>query len=110
MVNYSPDRGDIIWLEFEPQAGKEIQNTRPALVISPLAYNKKAGLAICMPITSKIKNYPFEVKLSNKKIEGAVLSDQIRSLDWQARNAKFICKCDKNSFTQVIKKFSLLIN
>lgn len=109
MVKFVPDRRDIIWIEFDPQKGREIKKKRPALIISPKEYNEKAKLALCMPITSKIKNYPFEVIINEEAIVGAVLSDQIRSLDWQARNATFITKCTLDVFNEVIFKFKLLV-
>src|ERR1700730_10942253 len=90
MVKYIPEAGDIVWLEFDPQKGKEIQKTRPALTISPYSYNQKTGLGLFMPITSQIKGYPFEVIIDKDGIKGAVLCDQIRSLDWRARKAKFV--------------------
>jgi len=84
---YIPDRGDIVWLEFNPQAGHEQAGLRPALVISPAAYNSLVGLALMCPITSKIKGYPFEVLIPKKfKINGAILADQIKSLDWRTRS------------------------
>jgi mRNA interferase MazF len=79
--NYIPERGDIVWLNFTPQTGHEQMGRRPAIVISPFDYNEKVGLGLFCPITSKIKGYPFEVKIENKKIDGVVLSDQIKSLD-----------------------------
>ncbi|HTG17989.1 MAG TPA: endoribonuclease MazF, partial [Blastocatellia bacterium] len=83
---YSPDRGDIVWIDFSPQAGHEQAGRRPALVVSPGAYNKKVGLAILCPITSQVKGYPFEVALPDDlPIQGVVLSDQAKSLDWRAR-------------------------
>ena len=89
---YMPDRGDAIWITFNPQAGHEQAGHRPAVVLSPAAYNGKVGLTILCPITSKIKGYPFEVVLpDNLPIAGAVLSDQVKSLDWQARNTELIC-------------------
>lgn len=109
MVVYVPKRGDVVWLDFDPQKGREIQKTRPALVISPYEYNLKTGLALFMPITSKIKGYPFEVMIHSKKIEGAVLSDQIRSLDWRARNAILICKIPELVMTDILAKFSTLL-
>ena len=96
MVGYIPKRGDIIWLEFDPQKGKEIQKTRPALTISPHSYNLKTGLGLFMPITSQIKGYPFEVLIDEDKIQGAILCDQIRSLDWRARKAQFIIHIPNN--------------
>lgn len=109
MVNYIPDRGDIVWLNFAPQAGKEVQKTRPALVISPLKYNQKTGLALLMPITSQIKNYPFEVLVKTKVINGAVLCDQIRSLDWRSREAKFITHIEPDLMATILAKFSVLL-
>ncbi len=85
---YIPDRGDIVWLQFDPQAGHEQAGHRPAFVVSPRAYNSKVGLALFCPITSQIKGYPFEVLLPQEvKARGAILSDQLKSLDWRARKA-----------------------
>ena len=85
---YIPDRGDIVWLHFDPQSGPEQAGRRPAFVVSPRAYNRKVGLALFCPITSRVKGYPFEVPLSDEgKTRGAVLSDQLKSLDWRARKA-----------------------
>ena len=83
--SYVPEAGDIVWLHFSPQAGHEQAGHRPALVLSPTIYNKKRGMMICCPMTSKIKGYPFEVIIGH---ESAVLSDQVKSLDWRARKAK----------------------
>ncbi len=110
MVTYVPKRRDIVWLEFEPQTGKEIQKIRPALVISPESYNHKVGLMLCVPITSKIKNYPFEVRCQFNKTEGVILADQVRSLDYKARNVQYITQCSEKIMAEVIEKFSLLIN
>ena len=90
---YVPERGDIVWLQFDPQAGHEQAGHRPALVVSPRAYNRKVGLALFCPITSKAKGYPFEVPLPKGGIaRGAILSDQLKSLDWKARKAtQFDC-------------------
>ena len=86
---YIPDRGDIVWLNFTPQAGHEQAGHRPALVLSPASYNGKTGLMLYCPITSHIKRYPFEVALGdNLPVSGAVLADQVKSLDWKARQAK----------------------
>ena len=83
-----PDRGDVVWLEFNPQAGSEQAGRRPALVISPAAYNRRVGLALVCPITSRVKGYPFEVELPRGlEAEGAILCDQIKSLDWRAKRA-----------------------
>jgi mRNA interferase MazF len=90
---YIPERGDIVWLQFDPQAGHEQAGPRPAFVVSPRAYNRKVGLALFCPITSRPKGYPFEVPLPNEgKARGAILSDQLKSLDWKARKAtRFDC-------------------
>jgi mRNA interferase MazF len=83
-----PERGHLVWLEFTPQAGNEQAGRRPALVISPKTYNRKAGLAVVCPITSRVKGYPFEVELPpGLAAQGVILCDQIKSLDWRARRA-----------------------
>ena len=90
-VAYVPDRGDLVWLEFTPHTGNEQAGRRPALVISPRAYNAKVGLALFCPITSRVKGYPFEVALpEGSGVVGVVLADQLKSLDWRARKAKLI--------------------
>ena len=109
IYNYIPDRGDIVWLDFTPQAGYEQQGKRPAVVISPQAYNKKTRLALFCPITSKEKGYPFEVKIETGKINGVVLSDQIKSLDWQQRGAEFIVKATEEEMSEIIRKLNVLI-
>lgn len=85
---YTPDVGDIVWMNFTPQSGHEQASRRPAVVLSPKAYNRKAGLLVCVPITQQIKGYPFEVALSGVGTTGAALADQFKSLDWQAREAE----------------------
>ena len=87
MVAYTPERGDIVRLSFDPQAGHEQAGHRPALVLSPKAYNAKTGLMICCPMTTKIKGYPFEVAITGST-PSAALVDQVKSLDWRARKAK----------------------
>lgn len=106
---YVPKRGDIIWLNFTPQAGREQMGVRPALVLSPEKCNKKTGLAICCPITSHIKGYPFEVIVTGKKINGAVLSDHLKDLDWKVRKAKFIEKASDDVVEQCSMKISALL-
>jgi mRNA interferase MazF len=108
-MSYTPDRGDFIWLNFTPQAGHEQRGVRPALVISPLQYNKKTGLAICCPITSNSKGYPFEVLVKGKKINGSVLADHLKNLDWKVRKAKFIEKADSDVMAECLGKISALI-
>jgi mRNA interferase MazF len=89
---FVPDRGDAIWLTLSPQAGHEQAGRRPAVVLSPKAYNQKAGLAIVCPITQQVKGYPFEVIIPGSlAVTGAILSDQVTSLDWRARQAVLIC-------------------
>ncbi|MGB6338891.1 MAG: endoribonuclease MazF, partial [Candidatus Aminicenantaceae bacterium] len=105
-----PDRGDIVWLEFNPQAGYEQAGHRPALVVSPKTYNEKVGLALFCPVTSNVKGYPFEVVLPEKyKVSGAILSDQIKSLDWQVRKAKWMASAPKEVLEEVLAKILTLI-
>ena len=88
--SYVPERGDIVWIDFDPQAGHEQAGRRPALIVSPRSYNQKVGLALLCPITSRRKGYPFETVLpKNLKVTGVVLADQIKSVDWRARRAEF---------------------
>jgi mRNA interferase MazF len=109
MVNYIPDRGDIVWLNFEPQKGNEITKTRPALVISPKKYNAKINLGIFMPITSHVKGYPFEVEVNINNTAGAILCDQIRSLDWKERKAVKMSRLDQKLLDEAISKLRLLL-
>jgi mRNA interferase MazF len=108
-MSYIPDRGDIVWLNFTPQAGHEQRGTRPALIISPKIYNEKTNLALCCPITSNVKGYPFEVVVKGKKINGVVLSDHLKNLDWKAREIKFIEKASAQVLTECVDKISTLI-
>jgi mRNA interferase MazF len=85
--SYAPDAGDIVWLSFDPQAGHEQAGHRPAVVLSPSAYNAKTSLMICCPMTSQIKNYPFEVRIAGAS-PSAVLADQVKSLGWRKRGAR----------------------
>ena len=85
---YVPDAGDVVWLEFDPQTGHEQAGRRPALVVSPASYNGKSGLMVCCPLSSKVKGHPFEVVFEIDGVASAVLSDQVKSLDWKIRNAK----------------------
>lgn len=108
--DYVPSKGDIVWLDFDPQLGREQSGLRPALIVSPASYNKKVGLALICPITSQEKGYPFEVKIPKSlKISGVILSDHVKSLDWKARNSKFIDKIPKDIMEDVTAKiYSLL--
>ena len=108
---YIPNRGDIVWLQFNPRAGHEQAGWRPALVVSPEAYNGKVGLALVCPITSRIKGYPFEVALPPElEISGVILADQVKSFDWQAREARFACKAPVEAITEVLAKIQLLVS
>ncbi len=110
-VKYVPDRGDIIWVTFNPQAGHEQAGRRPALVLSPAAYNSRVGLAILCPITNQEKGYPFEVKLpEDVGIRGVVLSDHVKNLDWRAREAKFISKAPKEIVIETLAKLNTLLH
>jgi mRNA interferase MazF len=86
-VAYVPDAGDIVWMNFDPQAGHEQAKHRPAVVLSPASYNAAVGLLVCCPTTTKIKGYPFEVQLTGR-IPSAALADQVKSFDWKARKAR----------------------
>ncbi|MCY2971685.1 MAG: endoribonuclease MazF [Planctomycetota bacterium] len=108
--SYCPERGDVVWLEFMPQLGHEQSGRRPALTLSPASYNRKVGLAIFCPITNHVKGYPFEVLIpKGLKASGAILSDQVKSLDWKARNASKICKISGDVIEEVLEKIGLLL-
>jgi len=107
---YIPNRGDVVWLNFTPQSGHEQKGPRPALVLSPKQYNSKVGLAVFCPITSNKKGYPFEVVILNtKKINGVVLSDQVKSLDWKTRQAKFVEKVPESVTKECTLKIKTLL-
>jgi len=107
----SPDRGDLVWVSLNPQAGHEQAGRRPALVVSPAEYNKRVGLALMCPITSKSKGYPFEVSLpDNLKISGVVLSDQVKSLDWRAREAQVADVAPESTTAEVMGKLNALLS
>lgn len=107
---YVPNRGDLIWLSFDPRAGHEQAGRRPAVVISPGSYNGKTHLAICCPITSSTKGYPFEVALpAGLAVRGVILSDQLKSLDWHAREAEFIAVLPADKLMEVLRKASVLV-
>ncbi len=90
---YVPDRGDLVWLRFDPQAGREQAGHRPALILSPRAYNERTRLALMCPVTGQVKGYPFEVLLPpGFPVSGAILADQVKSLDWRARRARLAGK------------------
>ena len=87
-MSYTPDAADVVWIDFDSQAEHEQAKCRPAVVLTPKSYNEKTSLLICVPLTAKIKNYPFEVAISGEK-DGVALADHVKSLDWRARNAKY---------------------
>lgn len=107
--NYVPEKGDIVWLDFTPQLGHKQRGRRPAIVLSKKLYNQKIGLAVFCPITSKEKGYPFEVKIVGEKINGCVLSDQVKSMDWTERNIEYIESTSDEIIETVINKFLVLI-
>jgi mRNA interferase MazF len=107
-ARYVPEAGDIVWLHFDPQAGHEQAGRRPALVLSPAAYNGKTGLMLCCPMTSQIKGYPFEVLISGAR-PSAVLSDQIKSLDWIVRKASRKGRVSSAELNEVKSKLLALI-
>jgi mRNA interferase MazF len=100
-ARYVPERGDLIWLDFDPQAGHEQAGRRPALVLSPKNYHRRSSLALVCPITSRIKGYPFEVPVAGLNKPSAVLADQLRSLDLIARQVKFIAKAEPDTVDAV---------
>lgn len=107
---YVPRRGDAVWLQFNPQAGSEQAGRRPAVVISPEAYNRRVGLMICCPITNQQKGYPFEVALPDGVgVTGVILSDQVKSLDWRARQADFISALPDDVVEDVLAKLRTLL-
>jgi mRNA interferase MazF len=109
-TGYVPARGDAVWLDFDPQAGREQAGRRPAIVLSPASYNTRSGLALMCPITSRKKNYPFETVLpENLPIQGVVLSDHMRSLDWHSRKAKFICQLPAEVMEDITAKVIALV-
>jgi mRNA interferase MazF len=108
--DYCPERGDLVWLDFSPGSGHEQLGKRPALCLSVKEYNEKTGLALFCPCTSAIKGYPYEVSIAGtEKIQGVILADQIKSLDWKARNISFIASLPDANLTDVIAKLSTLL-
>ena len=107
---YIPQRGDVVWITLNPQAGHEQAGRRPALVLSPGAYNEKVGLAIFCPITSQMKGYPFEVLLPDGLgVNGVILSDQVKSLDWSVRRAELAGKLPEKALDEVLEKLATLL-
>ncbi len=108
---YIPDRGDVVWITLSPQAGHEQAGRRPAVVLSPAAYNGKVGLAILCPVTSQIKGYPFEALIpQGLPVSGAVLADQVKSLDWRAGEAELACTLPPETTAEVLQKLGVLLS
>ena len=107
-MSYIPEVGDIVWLEFDPQAGHEQAGHRPAVVLTPKTYNQTTGLLICCPLTTKIKGYPFEVIIEGTP-QNVALSDQVKSLDWKARKAKHKGSVCQAEFETIKQKIGLLL-
>ena len=106
--SYVPDAGDLVWLQFDPQAGHEQAGHRPALVLSPAPYNGKTGLMVCCPLTTRIKGYPFEVAIAGKP-GSVVLADQVKNLDWRARQAVHKGRVSPAELAEVRAKLRALI-
>jgi len=107
---YVPARGDLVWLQFDPQAGHEQRGRSPALVVSPHAYNAKVGLALLCPVTSRVKGYPFEVSLpEGGEVSGVVLADQVKSLDWRVRQAERIGAASASVVAEVLARIHTLL-
>ncbi len=106
---YVPEAGDIAWLDFDPQAGREQARRRPALVLTDRAYNRTSGLVLVCPLTSKRKPYPFALPIAIDKVEGAVLVDHLKSMDWEARNAVFHSKADPALLARVRSYIAVLL-
>jgi mRNA interferase MazF len=110
-AEHLPDRGDVVWIALNPQAGHEQAGRRPALVISPAAYNGKVGLALLCPITNQVKGYPFEVLIPpGFAVTGVVLADQVKSLDWRARRADLIGALPEAVVGEVLRKLNTLLS
>jgi mRNA interferase MazF len=107
---YVPERGDIVWITFNPQAGHEQAGHRPAVVLSPKAYNGKVGLALLCPVTSQVKGYPFEVTIPDESpVKGVILSDQVKSLDWRVRKAQKAGSLSDEVMQLVLQRVKALI-
>ncbi len=107
---YVPRRGDVVWISLNPQAGHEQAGRRPALVLSPMAYNGRVGLAILCPTTSQVKGYPFEVLIPDGlDAKGVILADQVKSLDWRARRAELMCSLPSETVAEVLGKLGTLL-
>jgi mRNA interferase MazF len=107
---YVPERGDVVWISLNPQVGHEQAGRRPAVVVSPRSYNGKVGLGLFCPITSRVKGYPFEVAIpEGLPVSGVVLADQVKSLDWRARQAELAARLPVNTAAEVVGKLAALL-
>jgi mRNA interferase MazF len=107
---FVPDTGDLVWLDFDPRAGHEKAGRRPAVILSPRSYNRAAGLAIACPITSHAKGYPFEVPLpAGSRVQGVILSDQVKSIDWKVRHSQRIETLDEATIADVRARIAPLL-
>jgi mRNA interferase MazF len=107
---YVPQRGDVVWITLTPQAGHEQAGRGPALVLSPASYNSKVGLALFCPITSQVKGLPFEVPIPpGLPLDGVILADQVKSLDWRARDAEWACSLPAATIDRVLDRVRALL-
>lgn len=109
--DYIPQRGDVVWINLNPQAGHEQAGRRPAVVLSPMAYNRKTGLALFCPITNQEKGYPFEVAIPvGLPVSGVILADQVKSLDWKIRDIERLCAIPSRTVAELLQKIILLLS
>ena len=107
----APARGDVVWVDFDPQAGREQAGRRPAVVLTPESYNDRVGLAVLCPITNRVKGYPFEVAIpEGMEITGVILSDQVKSLDWRRRNARVVLRLPASIIEAVLENVRALLS
>ncbi len=108
--SYIPRKGDLIWINFNPTSGVEQKGLRPALVVSEMAFNDKVGMAFCCPVTNTVRGGPFEVLVPKKSgVSGVILTDQIRSIDWRAREARFISSASINVMNDVVDRLAAIL-
>jgi len=109
--DYIPQRGDVVWINLNPQAGHEQAGRRSAVVLSPMAYNRKTGLALFCPITNQEKGYPFEVAIPvGLPVSGVILADQVKSLDWKIRDIERLCAIPSRTVAELLQKIILLLS
>ena len=108
---YVPDRGDVVWIDFDPQTGHEQAGRRPALVLSPRVYNRPSGLALLCPITNQAKGYPYEIGVpTGLRVSGVILTDQLKNMAWKQRRATFLCEVPPEILDDVVEKLLTLID